>query len=101
MLRRPFPNPAFCDLGGHSLLAMQLLSRIRDKFQVELSVRSLFTEQFTVSHLAKTVLERQVQGADQQNVTTLLKKIGELSDDEIRDLLTKETDRMRDQGRSS
>ena len=55
-------NDNFFDLGGHSLLAMQLLSRIRETFQAELSVRSLFTEQFTVSQLAKSVLERQVQG---------------------------------------
>ena len=94
-------NDNFFDLGGHSLLAMQLLSRIRETFQVELSPRSLFTDQFTVSDLAKSVLERQIQGADQQIVTTLLKEIGELSDDEIRALLAVETDRLRDQGKSS
>jgi acyl carrier protein len=94
-------NDNFFDLGGHSLLAMQLLSRIREAFQVELSVRSLFTDQFTVASLVKTVLERQIQRADQQNVATLLKKIGELSDDEIRALLAVETDRTRDQGRST
>jgi amino acid adenylation domain-containing protein len=44
----------FFDLGGHSLLAMQLISRIRDSFQVELPVQLVF-EQPQLSELATTI----------------------------------------------
>jgi amino acid adenylation domain-containing protein len=46
----------FFDLGGHSLLATQVISRIRERFSVEIPMRAMF-DQPLVSGLAKAVEE--------------------------------------------
>lgn len=47
-------NDNFFDLGGHSLLAAQVVSRLRDAFQIELPLRALF-ESHTLEELAERI----------------------------------------------
>jgi acyl-CoA synthetase (AMP-forming)/AMP-acid ligase II/acyl carrier protein len=50
----------FFELGGHSLSAMQVISRVRDLFRVEIQARSIF-ETPTVEGLTAAVVLRQEQ----------------------------------------
>lgn len=45
-------NDSFFELGGHSLLAIKAVSRIRDIFEVDLPIQTLFQNQ-TIAELAK------------------------------------------------
>ena len=59
------PDDGFFDLGGNSLLALQLLSKLRDDFEVPLTLQSLF-EHVTVAELAAAIGEMKAAGQRQE-----------------------------------
>ncbi len=83
-------NQSFFDLGGHSLLAIELLSRIRRAFQVELSLEVVYGAAFTVAGLAKAIEAEQIRQLGAAEYEALLEEIEALSDDEVRALLERE-----------
>ncbi|BAB74345.1 SDR family NAD(P)-dependent oxidoreductase [Anabaena sp. FACHB-709] len=77
-------NDSFFDLGGHSLLAIQAISRLRDRFGVELSMRNLLYEAPTIAAIA-TIITTQNQNLEQ--MTALLTEIQTLTPEQIRQQL--------------
>jgi acyl carrier protein len=65
----------FFNLGGHSLLATQLVSEVREVFEIDLPLHKFF-EAATVSGLAVTVEE------------TIIEKVRGLTDEEVQNLLS-------------
>jgi hypothetical protein len=80
----------FFDLGGHSLLAVQLLSLVRQTFDLDLSLKVVYSGDFTVAELAKAIELREIEDAGSDRYADILKELEGLSDEEVRALLAKE-----------
>jgi acyl transferase domain-containing protein len=83
----------FFELGGHSLLAIQLISRMRDAFHVELSAQRLF-EAPTIVQLAATIEAdvkalRQAEEDEDARLEETLRMVEQLSEEEVAALLSK------------
>jgi len=71
---------SFFDLGGHSLLAIQIVSQIRQEFNVELPLNTIFTKP-TIESLAVCVVEQKALASDADEIRALLTEVESLSDE--------------------
>jgi FkbH-like protein len=80
----------FFDLGGHSLLAVQLMSRVRREFDVDLSLELVYSGTFTVTALAEAIEIKEFERGGGEEYAALLREMEGLSDQEVRELLARE-----------
>ena len=76
-------HDSFFDLGGHSLLAIQVISRLREAFPVEVEMRNLLFEAPTVAGIAAVIAEQLPQTEELDTMAALLAEVQSLSTEEV------------------
>jgi acyl transferase domain-containing protein len=88
-LQRLSVNDNFFELGGNSLLGIQLISRVRKDFQIELPLNALF-ESPTAAGLAAAIAETRLREKEAEELERLLREIESLSPAELQATLAQE-----------
>ncbi|MBM4254542.1 MAG: acyltransferase domain-containing protein [Deltaproteobacteria bacterium] len=76
----------FFDLGGHSLLATKLVSRLQQTFQVRMELDIFFSSP-TIAELTEALLHQQLEQNGGDQMTHLLDRLEELTEEEAEALL--------------
>jgi hypothetical protein len=76
----------FFECGGHSLLAVQLASRLRETFQVEVGLRAIFDDP-TPAGVTAALFEDPEDRQRVERTAELMVKLAEVSDDQAEDML--------------
>ena len=81
----------FFELGGHSLLAIQLISQLRDAFQVEIAAQRLFDAP-TIAQLAETIeaslAAQPLKESEEERLARMLTLVEGLSEQQVEELLS-------------
>ncbi|MEO3715965.1 phosphopantetheine-binding protein, partial [Roseateles flavus] len=90
-LERVGRHDNFFELGGHSLMAVQLMSRMRVTFGVELPLSTLFDTP-SLTELAHAVLQASAAQFEAQDIAQAMAQLDGLSEEEIAALLAQDAD---------
>jgi acyl carrier protein len=86
-LERVGRHDHFFELGGHSLLVMQLVTRVRERFNVDLPLRMLF-EQPRFSTLAECIVSERLKQFTVSDLSEVEDELNHLSEEELLALLS-------------
>ena len=87
----------FFDLGGHSLMVTQVVSRLRDAFEVDLSLTDFF-EVPTVANLAVLIAQKMAEEVDEEMFAQAFAELEQLSEEEAKAALVADGEKSNQEG---